>query len=153
MRIIVTGSRDWPDPIAVHNALDELAAQHQDLTVVHGACPSGADHHAALWAAQHQITAEPHPAGWDICGRNCPRDGGAHRRPRHPSDIHHPGSLPTYCPSAGPRRNWAMTALGADLCLAFLAPGQPNRGTRNCIRACDHAGIPVRRYSQEADHG
>lgn len=159
MRVIVTGSRDFAQPEIVHHELNQLPAPYREIIIVHGACPTGADLAAADWVTRRDdpfVTAEAHPADWDACGRNCPPDGGAHRQPRRSGDIHHPGQLPTYCPGAGPRRNWAMAAAGADLALAFLQPGQPNRGTRNCIRACERAGIPVRRIvgaqpDQEAD--
>jgi len=42
---------------------------------------------------------------------------------------------------AGPLRNQAMVDLGADLCLAF--PRGESRGTRDCMRRAETAGIPV----------
>jgi hypothetical protein len=125
-RVLVTGSRDWPDPAAVRAALDEILATHGPITVVHGACPTGADAHAAEWARDHHkrgVTEEPHPADRDRYG------------------------LP-----AGMIRNAAMIRRGADLCLAFLGPG--SRGGAATARLAAEAGIPVRRYtSQGADRG
>lgn len=168
MRVIVTGSRNWTDRTGLHLALDTVilgipclrlgldidglrlpaAGATTPHVVVHGGCPTGADAHTEEWWTGHRdldIARERFPADWDACGADCPADSGAHRQPRRSGDIHHPGQLPTYCPGAGPRRNWTMAAAGADLALAFLQPDQPNRGTRNCIRACERAGIPVRR--------
>lgn len=50
-RVLVTGSRDWPTPETVWAALndirDEALITDRRLVVVHGACPRGADAHAA----------------------------------------------------------------------------------------------------------
>lgn len=45
-------------------------------------------------------------------------------------------------PGCGPRRNAHMVSLGADVCLAF--PGPNSRGTWDCVRKAQAAGIPVR---------
>lgn len=42
----------------------------------------------------------------------------------------------------GPERNKKMVDLGADVCLAF--PLASSRGTRNCMRLAEEAGIEVR---------
>lgn len=126
MRVIVTGSRNWDDFTVVWIALTGLLADHPtDLTVVHGGCPTGADHYAAAWAAQYRsVDVEPWPADWHRHGR-----------------------------AAGPLRNQQMVDAGADLVLAFFQPGAANRGTADCVRRAEAAGIPVRRYPQETDHG
>jgi hypothetical protein len=127
MRVIVTGSRDWPDPKIVWSALDAIAieAAGEPLVVVTGACRTGADAAAAVWARRAersgwQVTEEPHPADWDTLGR-----------------------------SAGPIRNRQMVEAGADLVLAFVGPG-PSRGTRGTIALAVGAGLPVRRYEAAA---
>lgn len=43
--------------------------------------------------------------------------------------------------SAGPKRNQEMVDLGADICLAF--PLEDSRGTWDCIKRANQAGIPV----------
>lgn len=53
----------------------------------------------------------------------------------HPADWAHLGKR------AGPLRNQAMVDLGADLCIAF--PRGESRGTRDCMRRAEAAGIPV----------
>ncbi|MFI5877567.1 SLOG family protein [Streptomyces sp. NPDC051445] len=71
-----------------------LAGRPCDVTLVHGACPKGADaiaHHFGLVVG---IEIEAHPADWDSWGK-----------------------------SAGFRRNADMVNLGADLCLAFIRGG------------------------------
>jgi len=93
-RVLVTGSRDWADFRLVRDELAKLMEPNNHLTVVHGACPTGADAAADLWAQQNAFINERHPADWK-----------------------------TYGKAAGFRRNAEMVALGADVCLAFIRNG------------------------------
>lgn len=65
MRVLVTGSRDWPDPQAVHKVLTELAPE----LVIHGGCPTGADAQAEEWCVQTGTAQDVHPADWGTHGR------------------------------------------------------------------------------------
>lgn len=127
MRILVTGSRDWADEEAIQSALEEFYDPFGSVTVVHGACPTGADE-MADYAAQviPGFKAERHPADWSK-GRG-----------------------------AGPERNRLMVDLGADLCLAFISnctsprcsthTPHPSHGASGCANLAEAAGIPTRRY-------
>lgn len=115
-RILVTGSRNWTSWTAVDHALTrarwDLAAGGP-VTVVHGACPTGADFLAGSWAGSVAgVTEEAHPADWNTHGK-----------------------------AAGPIRNQEMVDAGADVCIAFLMGD--SRGTRDCMRRARAAGIPV----------
>ena len=95
MRLLITGSRDWSRADLIHAALDaalsELVTGPADIvTLVHGACPTGADAIAAAYWSQLGLPVEAHPADWIRHGR-----------------------------AAGPVRNAMMVNAGADLCLAF----------------------------------
>jgi hypothetical protein len=114
VRVLVTGSRGWADVAAVRAALD-AATPAARITVVHGDCPTGADTHAHRWAADHDQRIETHFADWKAHGR-----------------------------AAGPIRNKAMVAAGADLCLAFIRNG--SRGATGCAALAEAAGIPTRRW-------
>lgn len=117
-RVLVTGSRDWTDREAVHQALADIARNlpaDADLVVVHGGCGAGADHIADHWAKQYGATVEVHYADWRT-GRG-----------------------------AGPIRNRHMVQLGADLCLAFIK--NRSRGASHCAHIAGLAGIPVRRWT------
>ncbi|MEU8134612.1 bifunctional DNA primase/polymerase [Streptodolium elevatio] len=120
LRVLVTGSRTWNEPGRVRVALDALLTRAPTgMTVVHGACPRGADRHAADWARDHAdkgVTEEPHPADWNQHGRR-----------------------------AGPVRNAAMVALGADRCAAFIRDDSP--GASHCARTAELAGIPTHRHT------
>jgi hypothetical protein len=113
-RVVVTGSRQWPDPATVHAELDRQLAEHPFLVVVHGDCPRGADRQARDWCREHAETAEE----------------------RHPADWHRHGR------AAGTIRNQQMIDSGADLVLGF--PTAASRGTLHCLTAARRAGIPVR---------
>jgi len=88
VRILVTGSRDWDDAVLIAAVLSDYPAY---ATVVHGACPTGADHIADYVAQLFHLQIERHPAEWN-----------------------------TYGKAAGFRRNAEMVNLGADVCLAFI---------------------------------
>lgn len=96
VRILVTGSRDWDDKYAIFNALSDVIDETpmEQVTLVSGACPTGADA-IAEWEFEYAGgNIERHPADWD-----------------------------TYGKSAGFRRNKEMVDLGADICLAFIKNG------------------------------
>jgi hypothetical protein len=115
MRVLVTGSRDWPSPKVIWQALTELyEAAGEPLTVVHGACPTGADAAASEWVRELRCgIEEKHPADWKVHGR-----------------------------AAGPIRNKEMVSLGADVCLVFMKDN--SRGTSHCAQKAFAAGIDTR---------
>lgn len=64
-RILVTGSRDWHDEIAI----EELLFEYSPGLLVHGACPTGADAIADAIATRWNWDIERHPADWDRHGK------------------------------------------------------------------------------------
>lgn len=117
MRVLVTGSRDWDIKFKIDMILNEIYALadvlESSLTIVHGACPTGADHIADQWAHEREdVKVEHWPAKWELYGK-----------------------------AAGPRRNEAMVDAGADLCVAFLKDG--STGTRQTIALARTAKIPT----------
>lgn len=119
MRVIVTGSRDWPRQSAVEKALEyclEVAqGRGEELELVHGACPSGADAIAHAWALAHGgVAVHEFRADWSGQGR-----------------------------AAGPMRNQRMVDAGADEVWAFIKNG--SRGATDCADRAERAGIPVTR--------
>jgi len=130
-RILVTGSRDWDDRLAVYRELarvcDEFGLNYEPddwgntmpdptmVTVVHGHCPTGADYWADEWCTGLFFEAERHPADWEKHGKR-----------------------------AGFLRNAEMVALGADICLAFIKNG--SNGARHTAGLAEMAGIPTRRF-------
>lgn len=139
-RILMTGSRDWSDQIAAHDALSAglvlLDVPARSAVLVHGGA-AGADLCLASVATSLGMQQEPHIPDWRQHSAACPEWD----RPN------------TTCKLAGHRRNARMVAAGADLCLAFpthgyhLAPGQDrartSRGTWNCAEAAKVASIPT----------
>lgn len=95
MRVLVTGGRDYQDMDRVYEVLGlfkELAYHRsENLTIVTGACPTGADKLASVYVHSYcDCHIEEHPAA-------------------------NFGSWP----SCGPRRNAYMVGLGADFVVAF----------------------------------
>jgi hypothetical protein len=141
MRVIVTGSRDWPEQspsvarllspwpqlhMALGGALLIAMAAGEPLTVVQGGA-EGIDSYAQDWVAirnEPGVTSETHPPDWGQYGK-----------------------------MAGPIRNAYMASLGADLCFAFLyePEGKVSKGTRNMIREAELCGIPVFRFDRKED--
>lgn len=95
LRVLITGSRDWTDRQAVDVAIMDwfylVGGSPRDITLVSGACPTGADRMAELIGGALSFNIERHPADWKTHGKK-----------------------------AGFIRNSEMVALGADVCLAFI---------------------------------
>jgi|RhiMetdeSRZDD1v2_1073273.scaffolds.fasta_scaffold325799_2 SLOG family YspA-like protein len=123
MRLLVTGSRDWEGRYAearINQVLNTVLALSDilgdKLTVVHGACPTGADQITDAWAVRREhdgVAVERYPANWQRYGKG-----------------------------AGPRRNEELVRLGADMCIGFLRQDN-STGTKNCLALSRHAGIPT----------
>lgn len=125
-RVLVTGSRDWTDGVALDYALRATlyladAVGRASVVVVHGAA-RGADLMASRWCDYTlvSIAQEPHRADWEKHGK-----------------------------AAGPIRNQEMVDAGADICLAF--PLGESRGTRDCMERARKAGIPVLNFGDPDD--
>jgi hypothetical protein len=117
-RCLITGSRNWTDQDAIHNAIADTVRDvpaDQELVIVHGLCPRGADAIADEWARKYGATVERHPANWQLEGKR-----------------------------AGFIRNARMVNLGADVCLAFVRNG--SRGASHTAALAERAGIPTRRF-------
>lgn len=119
--ILVTGSRKWPLPEVVEDALletwhDATQTYGTGIHVIHGACPTGADAHAAAWTRANNIRACPFEADWLSEGR-----------------------------AAGPLRNQRMVDQRPVLCLAFFT--DTSVGTADCVNRALEACIPVRRFT------
>lgn len=140
-RVLVTGSRDWKNRTLINLVLDgafvEAANARRIVTLVEGACPTGADDMAYAWAL------------W-MRSRDLPVRFERHPARNHPTEDFGPWP---YC---GPRRNQHMVNLGADVCQAFIGPCtsprcripgvHPSHGATGCALLAEQAGIPVRRY-------
>jgi hypothetical protein len=115
-RVLVTGSRTWTDTATIEQALREVWGAG-DVVLVSGSCPSGADRIAERIWTRWGGRVERHPADWAQYGR-----------------------------SACFRRNAAMVAAGASVCLAFIR--DTSRGATHTAAMSEAAGIPTQRYTQ-----
>lgn len=128
----MTGSRDWDDWAIIEDALIDALTDFPGSTLVHGACPRGADKIAdQIWTGWYgNDRIERHPAQWNTHTSACP---SWHVRQRT-------------CKSAGFRRNGEMVDLGADVVLAFRKDG--SSGTNDTIQKAKAAELPVRVFDQ-----
>ena len=129
-RVMVTGSRDLIREVhgrVLWTALGferEYAEFHgKEMTLVHGACPTGADAFAEDWY-WHMIDdgrvglyIERYPADWSAYGK-----------------------------FAGPKRNKQMVDSKPDIVLAF--PLGESKGTRGTMKMALAAGIPVKQLGE-----
>jgi hypothetical protein len=96
-RILITGSRTWADRDCISfelgRAVGESGRDMDEVVIVHGACPRGADAMAAQFAEGYGYATEPHPADW------------------------------SYGKQAGYIRNAEMVASRPDIVLAFIRDG------------------------------
>lgn len=112
MRLIIFGSRTWSDAGTIRKDLE----QAYDLgyrTLVHGACPSGADYIAHLDGQYYGFKIERYPADWNGLGK-----------------------------AAGPIRNELIVRLGAALAIGYRMQGE-SRGTDDMARRCEEYEIPL----------
>jgi hypothetical protein len=119
VKILVTGSRDWGDYAAIYSRLSALPGEHEEITIVHGACSRivcgfevSADMLADAAATCLGFEVKPYPADWDA-------------EPKR----------------AGIMRNLKMLDEQPDLVLAFQRAG--SRGTQRVIDEARRRGIPV----------
>ena len=87
--VILTGSRDWEDPLPVDLLLRGLRSRYQRLIVIHGDNPNGLDAMCEELCRLLAVRTKPFPANWDAYGpaaghiRNETMLRWALRRPQH----------------------------------------------------------------------
>ena len=132
MRLLVTGSRAWPEsgPMRdkVENLLDDTYVKMvaldpgAEVTLVVGDCPTGIDKIAREEWTRLELPVEVFVAEWEKFGRY-----------------------------GGPERNKRMVMSGADRCLAF--PLGVSRGTRGCAQIAIAENIPTQIFEGEHNDG
>ena len=70
IRLLITGSRSWDNIDYVRLAFLSLAEEYgNDITLVSGACPTGADRLGEIVAAELGWQIERYPADWNTYGK------------------------------------------------------------------------------------
>ena len=117
-KVLVCGSRDYPDEAEVFRVLDAYRARlgHSMLVITGGA--TGADEYARRWAVDRKCDHLVLYAKWELEGRG-----------------------------AGPIRNRRMAAKKPKLVLAFSKDFDKSRGTADMIRVAEKMNIKVKRFS------
>ena len=120
IKVLVTGSRELTNPQLVNLALTQYKiwcdSQKEDMFLILGDCPTGADKFALDYATKENIDHEVHFADW----ASEPRAGGV-------------------------LRNQRMVNSNPEVAFGFLKEGAGNRGTSDCLGRCTTAGIPTKR--------
>lgn len=150
-RLLFSGSRVHDDPALIAVRLDQAAAGHDQVTLVHGRCDPRT--RTAAYIAEHGTDRVP----WDVAVAHPeygPFLGGDwhahwHAVARGWTVEEHPADWVLYGKAAGGIRNQRMVARGADRLVA--APVGASPGTRDCIRRAKAAGIPVDDISLPAE--
>lgn len=120
-RVLITGSRAWTNNFLIHNMLTSfhwMLAGDNDITLVSGGCPTGADVMCEQTARELGWKLERHPAQWEFYGRK----------------------------AAGPIRNHYMVERGADVCLAFIL--DDSKGATMTADLAEKAGIETLRFKR-----
>lgn len=68
-RLLVSGSREWDQPEIIQMVIVQHWFENDDLVVVHGDCPRGADRIARDFCEAKGIPQEKYPADWDRYGK------------------------------------------------------------------------------------
>lgn len=113
-RVLVTGSRNWSDEETLSGALNEQVRRNDWEPIL--------------------VVHGDCPTGADALAARWARSTWLSKCEPHPADW-------SIGKKAGPLRNQQMVDLGADVCLAFPLP--QSRGTYDCMRRAEAAGIPV----------
>lgn len=118
-RILITGSRDWPDMDSIVQTLGTTiigliskGETKDTITLIHGQCPTGADAMADWVARAWNMNIERYPADWVRYGKK-----------------------------AGMIRNKQMVDTGVDICLAFVY--NKSSGASNTVKLCRERGIEL----------
>ena len=115
-RLLVTGGRDFTDAAFVNARLDDVAAKHPRITIIHGACYTSvnADKLAGQWAHEHGHRVEEYP-------------------------VYH--ALDGAWPGAGPRRNARMLRSAWPVHGVVAFPG--GSGTEDMVKKARATGVKV----------
>lgn len=125
-RILICGSRDWTDEIAIALVVKELIAMYgDDISIIHGAAP-GADTLAGQVALRYELVCVSVPAKWKKQGR-----------------------------AAGPIRNRHMLQkCKPDLVFAFHGDIESSKGTKDMVKIANEAGVSttiIKNYKEVLD--
>lgn len=131
MRILVTGSRNWPlaQQLTVFRALNRATLNAKEVILLHGACPVGTDVPGSLYkGADGLADAHGRLLGWDI-------------RAYVPRPLEGLSRAQQFA-----RRNQAMVDTRPDKVLAFFLQGAPNKGTHMTIDMSRRKNLWVLEY-------
>lgn len=114
MKVVITGSRDYPNPRRLFDYLNKFHEKFGITLLIHGGA-RGADRQSLSWAITRGIKWIEYAADWQ-----------------------------TYGKAAGGQRNQQMINQKPDAVIAFFTdPQNPSPGTSDCVARAKKAAIPV----------
>ncbi|AGA30703.1 DUF2493 domain-containing protein [Singulisphaera acidiphila] len=114
IRVLITGDREWACLGIAEAVVTRLVARYgPGVVIVHGGA-KGVDLSFELAAREQELATEVHEADWEKHGRK-----------------------------AGPLSSQEMVDLGAELAIVVHRNLVGSRVTKDCVRRCLEAGIPV----------
>lgn len=88
MRVIVCGGRDYLDEATVFATLDRVHAKYGDeLVIITGSCPTGADFLAEQWAKSREVEYMGFPARWKRLSKAAGRERNTRMRDKSKPDA------------------------------------------------------------------
>lgn len=117
-KVLVCGSRDYPDRDQVFHVLDAYFARIGPRMMIISGGATGADQYAQEWAGERRVDHLILYAKWDLEGK-----------------------------AAGPLRNRRMAKKKPRLVLAFSKDFDNSRGTSDMIRVAEKLNIKVKKFT------
>lgn len=134
MRILVTGSRDWPwdQRLTVFRALNRASVNASSVTLLQGACPVGTEVPNSLYRGADGL-ADLHGRllGWNVLAFPPNPSTGRSRAQQFAL------------------RNQAMVDMRPDKVLAFYLRGAENRGTKMTADMAKRKNLWVLEYTSD----
>ncbi len=116
-KVLITGSRSWKDRLAIGRVICDEFVNAESLEKQ--LLVIHGDHHSGADALAEEVCVDHGYASARVAAR-----------------------WDELGPAAGPIRNHWMVSMRPDVCYAF--PLSSSKGTIDCIRQCEKAGIPVK---------
>ena len=123
MKVLVTGSHEWVNEKAIEREFRKLPV---GTTIIHGACPTGADALADKAAMKFGFPIRRYPADWEAerLATGSPKAAGPKRNSRMIREEHRSGDPVAFA-------------------LAFTPDLVRSRGTKDCVERARKVGIRV----------
>lgn len=109
VKLLVCGGRSYSDAVKIRHVLDRYLEEYgDDLIVIHGACPTGADKIADRWCIENEVDCVRVHAKWNRHGK---RAAGPIRNKRMRDKYRPDAAVAAPTPDHENAGTWGMVAL------------------------------------------